>query len=264
MSPKHASTTLLTSLTRSSPSAALSSSVCSSCALRLRTRHASSTTHLRPIPPPTPFVPDVSTFLRLIGRSLSSHTDKISSWNDLFTSSSQQLKKRGLEPARSRRYLLRWREKFRHGDYGIGGDLKYVDEEGVAELRVCEVPQLPRANQSEGGLPATLKTMCHLSTTPGMQKVILNVPKGSHTYVLEEGQSTADLKKPKGFKLVDNAKIVGSYVQPVKGSGGSVATFRVTDGMWEDKLGMKVHGGERRRKEVLHKLRVEEGRKARR
>ncbi|RMZ80728.1 hypothetical protein DV738_g2592, partial [Chaetothyriales sp. CBS 135597] len=263
MSPKHAPTALLASLTRSSPSASLSS-VCSSCAVRLHARYASSTGHLRPVPPPTPFVPDVPTFLRLIGRSLSSHADKITSWNDLFTSSSQQLKNRGLEPARTRRYLLRWREKFRNGEYGIGGDLKYVDDDGVAELRVCEVPQLPRQNQSEAGESATLRTVGHLTTAPGMQKLILNVPKGSQTYVLEEGQSTADLKKPKGFKLVDNTKIVGSYVQPVKGSQGSVATFRVAEGLWEDKLGRKVHGGERRRKEVLHKLRVEEGRKARR
>ncbi|RMD39405.1 hypothetical protein DV735_g5717, partial [Chaetothyriales sp. CBS 134920] len=211
MSPKYATTTLLASITRTSPSTSISSSVCSSCAVRLHARYASSKGHLRPVPPPTPFVPDVATFLRLIGRSLSSHSDKITSWNDLFTSSSQQLKTRGLEPARTRRYLLRWREKFRNGEYGIGGDLKYVDEEGVAELRVCEVPQLPRPNQPQDGLAATLRTVGHLSTAPGMQKLILNVPKGSPTYVLEEGQSTADLKKPKGFKLVDNTKIVGSY-----------------------------------------------------
>lgn len=111
-----------------------------------------------------------------------------------------------------------------------------------------------------------------VSTTPGMQKIILNIPESVEgapnekaiKEVLEEGQQTKDLRKPQGMQLVENRMIKGSFVNPVKGTGGTVATIRVLEGMWEDKLGRKVHGGERRRAEVLHKLRVEESKKARR
>ena len=78
------------------------------------------------IPSPTPFVPDAQTFLSLIGRNLSQHAARIPSWEALFSLTSKQLRELGVEPARSRRYLLRWREKFRNGDYGVGGDLEQV------------------------------------------------------------------------------------------------------------------------------------------
>jgi hypothetical protein len=162
-----------------------------------------------------------------------------------------------LEPARTRRYLLRWREKFRQGIYGIGGDMKYVTD-GVAELRVCEVPRLP-------GADGTVKMVAGVNETPGMVKVVLNVPQGAKGYVLEEGQGTGDLRKPEGIKLKEGRMITGRYVQMVKGKEGeSVARLKVEEGMWEDKLGRKVNGGERRRAQVLHKRRVEENNKARR
>src|SRR4051812_23923523 len=85
------------------------------------------------IPSPTSFVPDAETFLSLIGRNLSQHASKIKSWKALFSLTSPQLKELGIEPPRARRYLLRWREKFRNREYGIGGDFKYV-EGGKAEV----------------------------------------------------------------------------------------------------------------------------------
>ena len=174
----------------------------------------------------------------------------------MFTVSSNQLRERGLEPPRSRKYFLRWRDKFRRGDYGIGGDLKYVTD-GVAELRVCELPALPREN-------ASAKDFASTSHTPGLTKLILNVPSGSKTYRLEQGQTTHDLKKPQGLKLKEGHIILGSYVQPMADASGSAATLKVTEGMWEDRRGHKVHGGERRRAETLHKLRVAESKKNRR
>jgi hypothetical protein len=215
------------------------------------------------VPDPTPFVPDHATFLTLIGRQLSKHASKFDSWKQLFTLTSPQLKEMGIEPARSRRYLLHWREKFRKGEFGIGGDLKYV-QDGVGELRVVEVPALRNRDTAEQD-PRPQATTPPVSTTmsPGMTKLILNVPASETTYKLEDGQSTADLKKVKGARLHQGHIIVGPYIQPKKGSNGSVATLKVQEGLWEHKRGHKVDGGERRKAEVRFKRRVEERKKER-
>lgn len=215
------------------------------------------------IPDPTPFVPDHTTFLTLIGRQLSKHATKFDSWKQLFTLSSLQLKEMGIEPARSRRYLLHWREKFRKGEFGIGGDLKYV-KDGVGELRVVEVPALQKSESAQPEAQSSADTTFVSPTvSPGMTKLVVNVPAGETTYKLEEGQSTADLKKPKGIKLHRGRQIVGSYVQPQGGSSGSVAMLKVQEGLWEHKRGHKVDGGERRKAEVRFKKRVEERKKER-
>jgi hypothetical protein len=208
------------------------------------------------VPEPTPFVPDHTTFLKLIGRDLSKHASKFEKWSELFTLSSSKLKELGIEPPRSRRYLLRWREKFRKGEFGIGGDLKYV-QDGVAELRVLEVPVLKKPD------PGQDWTSASASVTPGMTKLILNVPMGSTTYQLDEGQTTADLKKVKGVRLHEGHAIVGPYIQLQKGSNGSIASLKVQEGLWEHKRGHKVDGGERRKAEVRFKRRVEERKKER-
>ena len=72
----------------------------------------------------------------------------------------------------------------------------------------------------------------------------------------------SDLRKPKEYKVVNGRAISGPFALPVKGTMGGVAEVKVQEGMWEDKLGKKVYGGERRRAEILHKLGVEEHRKA--
>lgn len=94
-----------------------------------------------------------------------------------------------------------------------------------------------------------------------MQKLIVNVPNGETTYALLPGQTTADLKKPHGFGLKNGYVIMGRHVKPMPGTHGSGATVSVVEGLWEHKRGKKVFGGERRRAEVLHKMRVEENRK---
>lgn len=208
------------------------------------------------IPSPTPFVPDVPTFLKLIGRELSKHAAKIESWEELFTLTSNQLKTRGIDPPRTRRYLLRWREKFRKGEYGIGGDFQHV-KDGVAELRVVEIPSLKK--DSSTGEPAIEEVS--IGRTPGMQKLIVNVPNGEATYRLLQGQTTADLKKPHGFTLKNGYIIKGKQVKPMAGTNGSGVTVSTHEGLWEHTRGRKVYGGERRRAETLHKLRVEENKK---
>ena len=265
-----------------------SSFICSSCLNRAPTRRYQSTeaaavadaetdlpqsTTFTSLPAPTPFVPDVNTFLTLIGRELPQHASKFATWEEMFTLTSRQLKTRGLEPTRTRRYFLRWREKFQRAEYGIGGDLQHV-KDGIAELRVCEVPSLPRTDSAQAGTtqpasgaeqaeqgPST-RPFASTSHTPGKTRLILNVPHGQTTYKLAKGENSSQLKKPAGMKLKEGHIIVGKYVIPIPGTNGMGARIKVTPGMWEDKRGHKVHGGERRRKEMIHKEKVAENKKA--
>ncbi|KAF7713345.1 Uncharacterized protein PECH_001499 [Penicillium ucsense] len=213
------------------------------------------------VPSPTPFVPDVQTFLTLIGRDMSKQASKIPSWESLFTSTSTQLRDMGIEPARQRRYLIRKREKFRNGVYGPGGDLEQVVD-GVAQLRVVEVPreagsvEKVTANAVAG---AAAEGISSATLTPGMKKAIVNLAPEATEY---KHSPSAVLKKFAHMKIHRGSKIMGPYLQPIKGSHGSAATITVQPGMWEDKRGHKVDGGERRRTEVRAKKRLEEIRKA--
>ncbi|KAM3075622.1 telomere length regulation protein [Clarireedia jacksonii] len=192
-----------------------------------------------PVPRPTPFVPDAPTFLTLIGRNLIQHAPKIPSWKALFTLTSDQLRELGVEPPRARRYLLRWREKFRNGQYGIGGDFKHI-ENGSAELRVVEVP-------ASNDIPATA------TLSPGKRKIVVNVPAGGSAEELAE-----QMVPVKGIRIKGANTIVGPHIQPIKGGVG--ARIVVKEGLWEDRRGHKIDGGERRQAEVRAKKRGEEKR----
>jgi hypothetical protein len=200
------------------------------------------------IPLPTPFVPDPQTFLTLIGRNLSQHASKIPTWEALFSLTSMQLRELGVEPPRSRRYLLRWREKFRNGQFGICGDAESVVG-GAAHLRVVEIPK--------SDLDAAANTKATATRTPGTRKMIVNIPPEAVPSEIPPEQ----LKPIKGFKILGAHTIVGPHVQPVK--GGNAAKVVVKEGLWEERRGHKVDGGERRKAEVRAKRRSEE-RKAQR
>ncbi|KAK8001795.1 protein FYV4- mitochondrial [Apiospora marii] len=181
------------------------------------------------IPAPTPFCPDVQTFLTLIGRGLSGHASKFPTWEALFSLTSEQLRELGIEPPRTRRYLLQWRQRFRRGQFGIGGDLKHVSEEGAAELRVLEHDD---------------------PTNP--KRYVVNVPAGQTV----KDTPLEDLSRVVGYKVEGARTIVGPYAMQLKnGEGARVA---VKEGMWEDKRGRKIDGGERRRTEVKYKKRIQE------
>ncbi|OBT70412.1 hypothetical protein VE03_00175 [Pseudogymnoascus sp. 23342-1-I1] len=181
-----------------------------------------------PIPQPTPFVPDAPTFLSLIGRNLSQHASKIPTWESLFRLTSPQLRDLGVEPARARRYLLAWRERFRRGEYGPGGDARVV-EEGVVRLRVVEV---------EGGAAEGTATR-----TGGMKRVVVN-----------GGEEI------EGVRVKGAQRVVGAHVLPVK---GGTAQIKATEGLWEVRRGRKIDGGERRKAEVRSKRRAAERKEAR-
>ncbi|GAP89166.2 putative igr protein domain-containing protein [Rosellinia necatrix] len=192
------------------------------------------------VPAPTPLVPDVATFLTVIGRGLKQHAGKIPDWESLFTMTPEELRGVGVEPPRARKYLLRWRQRFREGRYGVGGDLRHV-EGGVAHLRILEAdPSAPGADPAR--------------TPP---KYVVNVPSGRAVADCDP----AELSRVVGYRARGAKTIVGPYAMPLKGSEGAVVT--VTDGMWEDRRGHKIDGGERRRTEVRFKRRIAERREAR-
>jgi len=159
---------------------------------------------------------------------------------------SAQLREAGIEPARTRRYLLWWRERFRQGLYGIGGDLTEV-QDGVGEIRVFEVPVPKDWTQAS-------TSMATASRTPGMRKVALNVRAGEDRppVALEEAKSVAHVKI-RGAKTM-----AGPSIEYVKGTNGLAARIAVKEGLWEEKRGRKVDGGERRKAEVRAKRRAQE------
>lgn len=206
---------------------------------------------MRPVPKPIPFIPDHTAFLSAIGRGLSAHATKIPSWEALFTLTSPQLKELGVEPARSRRYLLDWREKYRNGDYGIGGDCLHVVD-GVAELKVVEANVPP--NPQLGNTISPRSAIATATHDPGTRKFVVNVPVGAEAPV----QPVEQLPKVQGVFIKGTKTIKGSYVESVKGSEGLRARIRLQEGIWEVRRGHKVDGGERRKAEVRAKRRAAE------
>jgi IGR protein motif len=163
--------------------------------------------------------------------------------------SSAQLREAGVEPARARKYLMRWRERFRQGIYGIGGDLKHVAD-GVGHIRVFEVP-VPKEWIEQGHTSATRATA---TRSPGMRKVALSVPLDA-----EVPAEPIEQAKPVDHVKIRGANtIAGKWVQAVKDTKGLVGKIEVREGLWEDKRGHKVDGGERRKAEVRSKRRAQE------
>jgi hypothetical protein len=199
----------------------------------------------RPIPPPTPFVPDLSTFFKLIGRDVSQYASKFETWEAFFTLPSREFLKLNIEPAAKRKYLLEWRERFRQGRWGIGGDFTQVDRENeCAYLRVVEAPtKLPSPATSTIGA--------------NMKRIVVNVaPK---TFLPHVDPKTARTVQ---YVTLGNNRIRGKNVFSVAGYDGQLARLMIQDGLWEVRKGRKVDGGERRKAEVRAKRRSEERKKA--
>ncbi|EFX01308.1 hypothetical protein CMQ_6250 [Grosmannia clavigera kw1407] len=210
------------------------------------------------IPAPIPLVPDVATFLTVIGRNMKQHAAKFPTWEALFTLTSMQLRELGIEPPRDRRYLLRWCQRFREGRFGICGDFAHV-RDGVAELRVRE--QVDEAD------PLQLhKTVVNVDIpAPTAPEAEAEAAEAAEAGEGEAGQtaaspptssSLAEAIRVHGYKVVGARTIAGPFALPLK--AGSGARVLVTEGMWEDKRGRKIDGGERRRAEVRFKRQAAE------
>ncbi len=120
----------------------------------------------------------------------------------------------------------------------------------MAHVRVVEIPSHQRVG---AGQPS-------FKGPDAVKKVIVNV--GSDMKDVNDMRLRA-LRPVQGLKVQGAKTIVGPFVELVKGSGGSVAAIRVQEGMWEQRRGVKVDGGERRKVMVRRKRKLEEMKKAR-
>jgi len=57
----------------------------------------------------------IQIFLEKIGKGCAEYVDKFESWEELMTLPSKTLKKRGI-PTKPRRWILRWRNKYKCGE----------------------------------------------------------------------------------------------------------------------------------------------------
>jgi len=186
---------------------------------------------------------------------MSQFSSKISSWDALFRLTSDQLKGLGIEPTSKRRYLLWWRERFRTGIWGVGGEFKYVNPEGVAYVRTVQVPGIEKLSEDEPEPPQGLTPL----RNPGMKKIIVNVPPPTEKHEVSE-----DVNEASGAHVTTLDVIGGKWFEPVKGGQtGQWSRIVRKEGMWEEKQGKKKHGGERRRKEFLHNKYIAEQKKIR-
>jgi hypothetical protein len=192
-----------------------------------------------PIPAPRPFVPDVHTFLTLIGRGLNKYSTKFPSWDALFSLTSPQLKELGIEPARDRRYLLSWMDRYRKGAVGPGGDFQYV-KNGEAILKVATPPA------------SGLQSARYAVNVP---HVDVEADAGAAAPGVTEAEK---LIRPAGYRVAGLRTIVGPRVQQLSNQNGAVV--KVGEGMWEHRRGRKIDGGERRQAEVRFKKRSQERR----
>lgn len=180
------------------------------------------------------------------------HVAKIPDWTSLFTLNSAQMRKLGIEPPRSRRYLIWWRERFRKGLFGIGGDLTNVSE-GSAEIRSVEKPV--RGGEVDAAVAKDLGLDVRVMA-PKTKRMVVNEPADIvHKDVLSD-----DLKPVEGMKVRGLATVMAPYATLVKGTRNSVAKIKVQEGIWEFKRGVKVDGGERRKK-MVRRQRLLESRK---
>lgn len=123
--------------------------------------------------------------------------------------------------------------RYRKGAVGPGGDFEYV-KDGQALLKVATPP----ASQISDS------------------RWVVNVPQS------EEGAAdiaaSETLPRPAGYTVQGLKSISGPYARVLPGDSGAIV--KVTEGMWEQRRGRKIDGGERRRAEVRFKKRSAERR----
>lgn len=129
--------------------------------------------------------------------------------------------------------------------------------DGAAQLRVVEFPvesSITQGDEVNTSLPGASATL-----SPGMRKVIVNIAPDAEKY---EHKSNDVIKKYAHMKIHQGSMVKGPFIQAMKGTNGSAVLIKATEGMWEDRRGQKVDGGERRRAEVRAKKRSAERRAA--
>lgn len=115
-------------------------------------------------------------------------------------------------------------------------------------MRVLEIPSQDSSSASASEAPISASRT---------RRIVVNVPA-------EEEEQAALLTQAvpvQGLKVKGVRTIVGPHVQPLKGGIG--AQIEVIEGLWEQRRGHKVDGGERRKAEVRAKKRAEARKAAR-
>jgi len=116
--------------------------------------------------------------------------------------------------------------------------------DGKAQLRIVEVPIEGRSSEPK---------MATLTSSPGMKKIVVNVPPGQETPSVPLTEA-----KPVSMVTIRRAGVIaGPYVDHISGKQGA-AVIRIQEGLWEHRRGHKVDGGERRKAEVRSKRRAAE------
>ena len=211
------------------------------------------------VPAPIPFVPDVPTLLTLIGRGLKQHAAKFPSWEALFTLTSAELKELGIEPPRTRKYLLHWLHKFRRGEFGPGGDFQHVrDGEALLRVRAAPLPNNPYVERKVVVNVPAFAPAAPVDPEARSEEDAAASASASNSISAEELEAAPRVTS---YKVRGAKAISGPFALPA--AGGESASVKVTEGMWEHKRGRKIDGGERRRDEIRFKRRVAE-RKAQR
>lgn len=124
--------------------------------------------------------------------------------------------------------------------------------DGCGEVKVVAAPSAANEGKSRDGV------MAETSALAG-RKLVVNLPPGTPTPAL----SVAELKPVKGLKVLGAHTVGGSHIELVKGTMGRVGRIKVQEGLWEERRGHKIDGGERRKAEVRAKRRSEERRTTR-
>lgn len=115
---------------------------------------------------------------------------------------------------------------------GPGGDFEHV-KDGAALLKVATPP----------------------ASVVSDSRWVVNVPQAD-----EQGATVSadNLPRPTGYTVRGLKSIAGPYAKVLPGEEGAVV--KVTEGMWEQRRGRKIDGGERRQAEVRFKKRSAERR----
>lgn len=118
----------------------------------------------------------------------------------------------------------------------MGGDIRHIDN-GVAELRIVEED-----------LPDTVQNVDPLAK----KRTVVNIPPGKELDEVPQSQRV----RVAGYSAKKKRVITGPYALSTLGGRGAKIT--ITEGMWEEKRGRKVDGGERRQAEIRFKRGIAE------
>lgn len=129
-------------------------------------------------------------------------------------------------------------------------------------MKLCELPLRPILEAR--GIPEEKIKLprATMTSAPGHKKYVFNLPEekieGASTEELLEEVKAGTLTPVKGVKIIGGSQISGPHIELVKNTDGKIGVFRVAEGLWEDRRGVKVDGGERRKADVRAKRRSAE------